>query len=70
MSTMLCFALLGYGLLGLTTAVAFVTFGLAGALPHPAAFTMGARAVLFPGAFALWPYIVWRWLRLPSRRKP
>ena len=26
-------------------------------------FTLGARLFLFPGAAALWPYVLLRWLR-------
>ena len=29
----------------------------------PADFTPGARILLIPGAFALWPYILFRWLK-------
>ena len=57
---------------GLCTAVAFVTFGVAHVLPHagsaPMSFTLGARLLLIPGAAALWPYVLLRWLR--ARRQP
>jgi hypothetical protein len=29
-------------------------------------FTLGARLVLFPGAVALWPYVLARWLKARS----
>jgi len=53
---------------GLCTAAAFVTVGVTRVLPHPMTFTLGARALLFPGAAALWPYVLARWLK--ARSKP
>ena len=65
--------LLGYGLaiyaaVGVCTALAFVTSGIGQILPQPASFTPGARLILLPGAAALWPYILARWLKARSRR--
>ena len=53
-------------LAGLVTAVAFVIFGVTQVLPHSATVTAGARVLLLPGAAALWPYVLFRWLT--SRR--
>jgi hypothetical protein len=59
----LLYALAFYVLIGLVTAVAFVTVGATKVLPHSAAVTLGARILLLPGAAALWPYVVARWLK-------
>jgi hypothetical protein len=53
---------------GLVTAVAFVTFGVTRVLPQPMPVTVGARILLLPGAAALWPYVLARWLRSGSGR--
>jgi len=53
-----------YALLGLVTAVAFVSFGVTQVLPY--SMTIGARILVLPGAAALWPYVLVRWLK--SRR--
>lgn len=50
-----------YALLGLVTAVAFVSFGVTQVLPY--SMTLGARILVLPGAAALWPYVLVRWLR-------
>ena len=52
-----------YALLGIVTAVAFVTFGVAQVLPQAATVTVGARLLFLPGAAALWPYVLLRWLK-------
>jgi hypothetical protein len=57
------YALAIYALAGLCTAAMFVTIGLKRALPQPASFTIGARLLLLPGAAALWPCVLARWLR-------
>ena len=44
-------------------AVAFLVFGVTRVLPEPAPVTLGARILLFPGAAALWPYVLVRWLK-------
>jgi hypothetical protein len=62
------YALLLYVVAGLCTAAGFITVGVARVLPHPMTFTLGARILLFPGAAALWPYVLLRWLR--ARRRP
>ena len=50
-----------YALVGLVTAVAFVTKGVTQVLPHPTRVTIGARILLIPAAAALWPYVLYRW---------
>jgi hypothetical protein len=50
-----------YALLGIVTAVAFVSFGVTRVLPY--SMTIGARILVLPGAAALWPYVLVRWLQ-------
>jgi hypothetical protein len=50
-----------YAVLGLAIATAFVVAGVTRVQPQPV--TAGARLLLFPGAAALWPYILIRWVR-------
>jgi hypothetical protein len=57
-----------YLLAGAVTALAFVTFGIARALPAGTPVTLGARVVLLPGAALLWPYVLLRWLKAPGAR--
>jgi hypothetical protein len=64
----LLFGLALYGLVGLVTAVAFVSFGVTQVLPPSATVTLGARMLLLPGAAALWPCVLVRWLQ--SRSAP
>ena len=48
---------------GIAVAAAFVAFGVARVLPEPVPVSVGARILIFPGAAALWPYVVVRWLK-------
>ena len=57
-----------YAAVGIVIAAAFLAFGVTRVLPAPAAVTLGARIMLFPGAVALWPYVLIRWLRSSPRR--
>lgn len=50
-----------YFVLGLISAIAFVTFGVTKVLPY--SMTFGARLLVLPGAMALWPYVTTRWLK-------
>ena len=52
-----------YAAAGLVISVAFLAFGVTRVLARPAPVTLGARVLLFPGAFALWPYVLVRWLK-------
>ena len=56
----LLYALGLYALLGIVIAVAFVSFGVTQVLPY--SMTIGARILVLPGAAALWPYVLVRWL--------
>jgi hypothetical protein len=51
-----------YGFAGVAVALAFVIFGAERALAKPAPVSIGARILLVPGAVALWPYVLYRWL--------
>ncbi|MFT4096792.1 MAG: hypothetical protein QM651_06695 [Rhodoblastus sp.] len=48
---------------GLIVAGGFAARGADVALGEPASLTRGARLLLLPGAFLLWPVVLWRWLR-------
>ena len=54
-------AVLLYVAVGLVTGLAFVVFGVARVQAAPV--TIGARILLLPGATALWPLVVSRWLK-------
>ena len=54
-------ALALYAVVGVVTALAFVLFGVTRVQPAPV--SPGARVLILPGAAALWPYVVARWLR-------
>ena len=56
-------ALMVYAAAGVAVAAAFVAFGVRRVLPEPAPVTVGARVLIFPGAAALWPYVLLRWLK-------
>jgi len=64
-------ALLGYGLasyavIGIGVGLAFAAIGAGRVLPG-SSFSCGARAMILPGAAALWPYVLLRWLRSRNR---
>ena len=65
MSTFLLCAFALYIVGGLGIATAFVAKGV-DQVSHPMTFTLGARLALFPGAVALWPYVLLRWMRARS----
>jgi hypothetical protein len=58
-------ALALYAAIGLLTAVAFVAFGVTRV--QPASVSLGARILILPGAAALWPYVLMRWLKAAKR---
>jgi hypothetical protein len=58
-SMILLYLLAAYVAVGIAVAVAFVTVGVAQVQPMPV--TVGARILLLPGAFVLWPLVVARW---------
>jgi hypothetical protein len=55
-----------YGAIGIVTAIAFVTFGVTRVQPAPV--SLGARILILPGAAALWPYVLARWLKAGEAR--
>jgi hypothetical protein len=55
-----------YGAVGFAVALAFVTIGVVQVQPMPV--TVGARILLLPGAFVLWPLVAARWLKSRARR--
>ena len=57
---LLIYALAFYAAAGIVAAVAFVLFGVTRVQPLPV--SAGARIMLLPGAFALWPCVMARWL--------
>jgi hypothetical protein len=63
----LVYGLALYALLGIVTAIMFVTFGISKVIPRSSTVTVGARFLLLPGAAALWPYVVMRWLKSLDR---
>ena len=58
-------ALALYAAVGVVTAVAFVSLGVTRAQPAPV--SLGARILILPGAAALWPYVLTRWLKAAVR---
>jgi hypothetical protein len=50
-----------YVAVGLIIGLAFMVFGVTRV--QPAALTVGARILLLPGATALWPLVLRRWLK-------
>jgi hypothetical protein len=57
---------IAYVAVGIAVAIAFVTIGVAQVQAMPV--TLGARILLLPGAFVLWPLVVQRWLRSRGSR--
>jgi hypothetical protein len=51
-----------YAAAGIAVAAAFVAFGVTRVLPGSVPVSVGARILIFPGAAALWPYVLVRWL--------
>lgn len=47
--------------IGVAVAVAFAIAGATRVQPQP--LTFGARLLLVPGAAAMWPYVLLRWVR-------
>jgi hypothetical protein len=52
-----------YAAAGIAVAAAFVAFGVTRVLPEPVPVSAGARILILPGAAALWPYVLVRWLK-------
>ena len=58
-SMVLGYLLAAYVAIGIAVALAFVTVGVVQVQPMPV--TVGARILLLPGAFVLWPLVAARW---------
>ena len=58
-------ALALYAAIGAAVALAFVAFGVTRV--QTAGMTLGARILILPGAAALWPYVLFRWLKADTR---
>jgi hypothetical protein len=67
MPSAILYALALYAAAGVVTALAFVSVGLAQVVTPPLPATLGARILLLPASFALWPYILIRWRRARRR---
>jgi len=67
MPSVILYGLELYAAAGVVTALAFVSVGISQVVHPPAPATLGARILLLPGAFALWPYILIRWRKVWSR---
>ena len=61
LATMFAAGLVIYVAAGLVAGGAFVVFGVTSVQPAPV--TVGARILLLPGATALWPLVLYRWLQ-------
>ena len=59
--------LTAYGLAGLVFAVAFVTMGIQRVDSVAEHAPLGFRLIVLPGAAALWPLLLVRWLRAGQR---
>jgi hypothetical protein len=60
-SLVLLYILAAYVAVGIAVALGFVVVGVARV--QPMSVTVGARILLLPGAFVLWPLVAARWLR-------
>ncbi len=54
-------ALAAYAAVGAVTALAFAAFGVTRV--QPMRLSLGARILIVPGAAALWPYVLARWIK-------
>jgi hypothetical protein len=59
---LLGYALALYAVAGVGVGLAFAITGARQVLPQ-SSFSCGARLMILPGAAALWPYVLLRWLR-------
>ncbi len=66
MTQILSASLVLYVTVGLVIGLAFVIYGVGRV--QPGTVTVGARILLLPGATALWPFVLRRWLK--SRGAP
>jgi hypothetical protein len=54
-----------YAALGIIAAIAFAAVGVTRVQAAPV--SLGARILIVPGAAALWPYVLLRWLKARGR---
>jgi hypothetical protein len=59
-ATIIIYGLALYAACGVVLALAFVVAGISRVQPAPV--SLGARILILPGAVALWPYVLMRWL--------
>jgi len=59
-ATIIIYGLALYAACGIVLALAFVVAGISRVQPAPV--SLGARILILPGAVALWPYVLMRWL--------
>jgi hypothetical protein len=59
-ATIIIYGLALYAACGVVLALAFVVVGISRVQPAPV--SLGARILILPGAVALWPYVLKRWL--------
>lgn len=59
-------ALTWYAALGIIFAIAFVARGVSRIDGHAAGAGLGFRLMILPGAMALWPVLLSRWIRARS----
>jgi hypothetical protein len=64
--SLLGYGLAFYGVAGIGVGLAFAMAGVDRVLPG-SSFSYGACLAILPGAAALWPYVLFRWLRSASR---
>jgi len=62
--------LAAYCAAGLCFAIAFIFRGAASMDPIAAHATLGFRLILIPGAAALWPWLLRRWIRQHRAENP
>jgi hypothetical protein len=55
-----------YAAVGAVAAIAFAAIGVTRVQPAPV--SLGARILILPGAMALWPYVLLRWLKARGAR--
>jgi hypothetical protein len=61
---------IGYLAVGVVSAAAFATVGVAAVDPAAKGAPIGFRLMIVPGAAALWPLVLVRWARASRRRDP
>jgi hypothetical protein len=59
-ATIIVYGIALYAACGVVLALAFVAVGISRVQPAPV--SLGARILILPGAVALWPYVLMRWL--------